>query len=395
MASQGFEWRKIQRGDALPNGAVLGGHTAKDGDVYVGRTPHGVGKLNTADGVMWNIWTHGGRGDPEGEVLVITSGKHMWVHVKANDPLPAGAVFGGRTSSDGDVYPCRDPDGEVGKLNVASSGGAVYNMWYQSHWRPRSEGEVLCVPTDDEPKPEPRAAAPVLKWKRDDQFAQPAESSAAAAGYADAAPKTKAVAPISGEQAAFGLTGHRVELSNNGCTATRSSGVNGAILFSKDPLKHHPGKGYYYEVRVDEKFRSPRAIAVGFGFVPGADKLSAAVGDSSGAVRIAENEARGNFDRMWLAGYDHGGALYISCDHEQKIPDAAWRPVRTLVEGSVIGVLFSEASSQPELVIFQDGTERVRLPATGPLPTMDEQFFAMIDLQGNVSQATLFAATPP
>jgi len=390
MASQGYEWRKIVRGDDLPAGAVLAGSNKKDGDVYVGRTPHGVGKLNIENGAMWNIWTHGGKGDPEGEILVVTSGKYLWVKVKAGDPLPPGAIFGGRTTSDGDVYPCRDSDGQVGKLNLAESGGAVYNMWYQAYWRPRTEGEVCCLPKDSEPAPGPAPA-------RNAQSSQPAKASAAAAataGYADAAPRTQALVPPSGEQTAFGLIGHRVDLSNNDCTATRTSGVNGAILFGRSPLQHHPGKGYYYEVRVDTKYRSPRAIAVGFGFPPGADKLSPAVGDS-GSVRISEDEARGKFERMWLAGYDHGGAVYISCDHEEKIPDAAWRPVRALVEGSVIGVLFSESSSPPEIVIFQDGRERVRLPATGALPTRDEQLFAMVDMQGNVSQATLFAAKPP
>jgi len=114
--------------------------------------------------------------------------------------------------------------------------------------------------------------------------------------------------------------------------------------------------------------------------------------DASGHVWV--EEARGNLKRVWLAGYDHGGAVFHSDGTESKVPDTAWRPAKHVQEGTLLGVLWAESCQPPELVIFQDGVERVRLPATGRLPQQGEEIFAIIDLQGCVSQATLLRAEP-
>jgi len=395
MASHGYEWRKICRGDSIPEGAVLAGKTKSDGEVYIGRTPVGTGKLNTDNGTMYNIWVHGGKGDSEGEILVVISGKHKWVPVKSGDQLPPDALYSGRTEKDGDVYPCRDSNGEVGKLNLSTGScrdGVVHNLWFQVYWTASKEGEILCLPqTEDTAGPAPGVGG----YFTDGKYVPVAKPSPEAKPSPTPAVESSGASP-SGAPAPFGIYGHRVELSNNDCTATRTESVNGGVCFSKEPLQHHPGKGYYYEVRVDAKYKSARSMAVGFAFRPAEESMRAvSTGAAGGAGQFSEDEARGKIDRCWLAGYDHGGALFISCDHEEKIPDASWRPVRTLQEGSVIGVLFSESSSPPELVVFQDGTERVRLPATGQLPTPTEELFALVDVQGNVSQATLFKAKPP
>lgn len=375
-----FEWLPIKRGDDIPDLAILAGSTPTDGEVYVGRNKHGVGKLNHSDGKMWNIWVSGGGSSQEGEILVVFTGSVHWVNVRKGDSLPSDAVLAGQTFTDGDVYPCRSKEGAVGKLNTDR--GKVCSMWYHSHWTPKSEAEILCVAP-------PAGSGQEAAAQQEQQPSQ--------AGYSSTAPATAGATPETGKdaqvplpaetipsmpQAAFGIVGSRVELSNKDCTATRVSGVNCAVCVGKEPLPSH-ANGYYFELRVDAKYRSPRALAVGVTAMLPTDMVN-----PSGSVR--GEEARGTFERTWIVGYDHGGALLCSDGTESKIPDAAWRPVKDVEEGSLIGVLWVESSDPPELVILQDGVEKVRLPATGQLPRRGEELFAIVDLQGCVSQVSLF-----
>lgn len=140
-----FEWKAISRGDNIVGGAVLAGRTKSDGDVYVGKNKNGeVGKLNLNNGTMNNIWTHEGGSTQDGEILVVTNhAPIMWVKVRKGDPLPSDAVLGGNTSGDGDVYPCRSADSDIGKLNLEK--GKVCSFWYHGAYFAKTDGEVLCV----------------------------------------------------------------------------------------------------------------------------------------------------------------------------------------------------------------------------------------------------------
>jgi hypothetical protein len=140
--SKPYEWVPIARGDPLPAGAVLAGTTKSDGEVYVGRSACGVGKLNTEAGKMYNIWVHSGNSTQDGEILVMHC-RHMWQKVKKGDLIPDNAIYGGWTKTDGMVYPCRSKDFEVGKLNT--EGGKLCNMWYHGHFFAKTEGEILVV----------------------------------------------------------------------------------------------------------------------------------------------------------------------------------------------------------------------------------------------------------
>lgn len=385
-----YEWRPISRGDSLPSGAVMAGSTATDGEVYVGRNAHGVGKLNLKEskwpGTMWNIWVHGGGATTKGDVLISNSGDIRWVEVWNGDRIPDNAVEAGNTSTDGLVYPCRTKDGEAGKLNTDK--GRVCKMWYHNHWRGKTEAEILCISATD---PEPEAV-------KTGEAASAGEAAlAGAAGYSlpTAHPSDKAAPPKaaplpSAAQRPFNHVGSNIELSNGNCTATRVVSINYGICIGKDPLAPHPD-GRYYELRIDAKYKSPRALAVGIITKPAAE--------TANAEDILNCEgARGNFQHLpatWLIGYDHGGALFCNDGTESKIPDAAWRPVKCVQEGSLIGVLWADSVDPPELVVFQDGVERVRLPAAGRLPKRDEELFAIVDLQGCVSQTTLLHGEPP
>merc|ERR1719235_2377697 len=143
--SDQYEWVPIARGDPVPAGAVFAGNTSSDGEVYVGRNAHGIGKLNVKDDNMYNIWVHSGSATQDGEALVMHC-RHKWHKVKKGDPIPEHAVYGGQTNGDGDMYPCRSKDFEVGKLNT--EGGKLCNMWYHGHWMAKHEGDILVVHPD-------------------------------------------------------------------------------------------------------------------------------------------------------------------------------------------------------------------------------------------------------
>lgn len=140
-----FSWHPIKRGDDLPAGCILSGCTDTDGQVYVARNPSGgCGKLNLDDGKMHNIWVHGANASQEGEVLTVPGSEVSWVIIKRGDELPAGCVLAGNTSSDGDVYVARNPDGAAGKLNLSK--GKMHNIWVHGAGETH-EGEVLTVTT--------------------------------------------------------------------------------------------------------------------------------------------------------------------------------------------------------------------------------------------------------
>lgn len=140
-----FAWKAISRGDEIPHGAILGGRTSKDGEVFVGKHGGELGKLNTDGGKMYNIWCHSGGASQDGEILIVTDGAPIqWVPVKKGDALPPDAVHGGSTSTDGDIYPCRQADGgAVGKLNLKD--GKVNSLWFHGAWFAKSDGDILVV----------------------------------------------------------------------------------------------------------------------------------------------------------------------------------------------------------------------------------------------------------
>lgn len=140
-----FTWATIERGDDIPEGAVLGGNTSTDGEVFVGRnTKHGEpGKLNLKNGKMWNLWCHAAKDSPHGEILIVHPGVEvLWIPVCKGDPLPRDAVYAGRTKTDGPLFVCRtagitdgSEGGSVGKLNLSDDENFCYNMWFHQDWQ--------------------------------------------------------------------------------------------------------------------------------------------------------------------------------------------------------------------------------------------------------------------
>lgn len=190
---------------------------------------------------------------------------------------------------------------------------------------------------------------------------------------------------------AFGLIGDRVELSPEGTAATRRDGVCGGVLLGAFPVRR-VASGRYFELRVDAVCTSTRTLAVGF-TARRLDEVGVARG------RVGAEEAR-ELDRAWLVGYERRGALFLCDGRESPVPPSSWRPKSQVRQGTRIGVLWAEGavdgSSPPTICVFQDGEERVRLPAGGRLPEHGEDLFALVDMQGSVKGVSLVeGAMPP
>lgn len=144
-----YDWKRVQQGDPVPEGAVLSGKTKSDGDVYVARDMKGeLGKLNLLRGKVNNIWCHEGGKSKDTlpiDVLVLCGkGVAEWKSIHKGNDIPMGAVLGGATVTDGgEIYVARVKDGECGKLNVNK--GKAHNIWVHSAWMAHTEGEILCI----------------------------------------------------------------------------------------------------------------------------------------------------------------------------------------------------------------------------------------------------------
>jgi len=215
-----------------------------------------------------------------------------------------------------------------------------------------------------------------------EKFSQLVEESARACPLVDQT--TQYCAPE-----AFNLIGEYIELSDQGKCATRTGGVTGGICVGAFPLRRNP-EGRYFEVRVDSWLKGgARALAVGVAC--GLEQVDLVQG------HIRASEAR-ELGRVWLAGYDKGGALFFADGKETKIPSSAWRPVTHVQMNTRIGVLLAEPErpdSETTLVIFQDDEERLRLPLSGRQLARNEELFAVVDLQGAAKTVSFVEGAQP
>mmetsp|Transcript_57763 Transcript_57763/g.126563 ORF Transcript_57763/g.126563 Transcript_57763/m.126563 type:complete len:421 (-) Transcript_57763:605-1867(-) len=194
----------------------------------------------------------------------------------------------------------------------------------------------------------------------------------------------------------FGSVGPQLVLSDDCETVSRpSQATNRVVALGRHPLQRG-SEGYYYEVRIEATCKSIRAPAFG---VCVQERDSGEAPTTEGPLKHLE--AR-DIPRCWLAGYDRGGALFLNDGAESKIPSSHWRPAGSLKVGTTIGVLWipgsaspSEPEAQAALIIFQDGEERVCLPANGRVPRDGESIVAVLDLQGSASSVSMVQVKEP
>lgn len=141
-----YQWKKIKRGDPLPEGAVQAGRTATDGAVFVALNEDGdCGKLNLdlVSGMAHLIYCATGEHPvEEGYVLVNTSGSVVaWRAISSGHRLPEEVVFAGERFGDGrgPVYVARSGN-ECGMLLLD---GDVVKHIQCHHKGVETHGEVL------------------------------------------------------------------------------------------------------------------------------------------------------------------------------------------------------------------------------------------------------------
>mmetsp|Transcript_34713 Transcript_34713/g.63416 ORF Transcript_34713/g.63416 Transcript_34713/m.63416 type:complete len:688 (+) Transcript_34713:43-2106(+) len=192
------------------------------------------------------------------------------------------------------------------------------------------------------------------------------------------------------EPVAFGLTGSRVQLEEDGRRATRKEGVNGGVCIGAYPLRRIAGSGRYFEVRLLEKMASTKTGAFGMMLAPPEDVIL-----REGQLKGSIEEAR-QLPKTWLVGYDNKGVVFINDGKEEKLSGASWRPIKDIKEERTqIGVLWTEGP-EPAMVIYQDGQEKVSCRVGGELPNEGDGLYAVVDVQGSIKKVELVeGALPP
>lgn len=139
-----FAWNAVVGGEPLP-----AGQRVPVGMGYVGRNKKTeCGMLFAGeDGVLDKIDCHNRGPDNRGDLLVVRPGVQVsWQPIRRGDQIPPGAVYSGRTHTDGDIYVARVAD-VCGKLNIYC--GAMWNIWCAKIGAAQ-EGEILVL---EEPPP--------------------------------------------------------------------------------------------------------------------------------------------------------------------------------------------------------------------------------------------------
>merc|ERR1712113_289417 len=97
---------------------------------------------------MHSIWCHNGGEAADGEILVVGAGCSVeWRAYKEHDPKPDGAVWAGKTKTDGAHGVCvgRNQRGVWGKINMYEGENTLHNLWIHGHLTSWKEGEILVV----------------------------------------------------------------------------------------------------------------------------------------------------------------------------------------------------------------------------------------------------------
>jgi hypothetical protein len=138
--SGAYRWVKVNRGDALPAGAVVAGNRKGYGDIYVGKIDHSPGELNVKEGKIDYFWAESYSSSTEGSVLVTEDGSTAeWIELQHGERFPENTVYGGRDWHTDKVWVGRDVrTSEPGKVTCLNNDVAPYTMcrlWCYSYWR--------------------------------------------------------------------------------------------------------------------------------------------------------------------------------------------------------------------------------------------------------------------
>jgi len=176
MASQLYKWIPMKRGDTLPDNAVYSGQTSSDSKVYIAKIDNSPGKVNLDNGKIYNFWTQNYNSRTEGEVLV-SYGVNSWKELNYGEPIPSGAVYGGRDYNSDKVWVGKDTTtDEPGKITCLDSNAtnpSMCRLWCHTYWRTADVKIANILIIKEKPKPQPIIKEkPVVIPKDDSDWGQ-------------------------------------------------------------------------------------------------------------------------------------------------------------------------------------------------------------------------------
>lgn len=169
--------------------------------------------------------------------------------------------------------------------------------------------------------------------------------------------------------------GERLQLSEDGALATRTSGVGYGVVFLGPLSLEHSGAYFEVEVAEMEPKRS-QTMAIGV-----CSSLP-----TSESLRV--ERARDIGEGMFLLGYDLP-KVYANGAEVSKISTKEWRPLKQLAVGDRVGLLIQRRTM--ELTVFVNGEKKVSVAGLGgpSQPRWPSELYGVVDLHGNVKAAWL------
>eukprot|EP00420_Gonyaulax_spinifera_P001375 CAMPEP_0197945130 /NCGR_PEP_ID=MMETSP1439-20131203/125756_1 /TAXON_ID=66791 /ORGANISM="Gonyaulax spinifera, Strain CCMP409" /LENGTH=461 /DNA_ID=CAMNT_0043568385 /DNA_START=59 /DNA_END=1442 /DNA_ORIENTATION=- len=167
--------------------------------------------------------------------------------------------------------------------------------------------------------------------------------------------------------------GDRVEISEEGALATRTSGVGYGAVFV-GPLTLERGSAYF-EIEVAE-MDPKRLQTLGVGL------CTALPGAKAARAERARDMGEGTF----MLGYDLP-KVFVHGAEVSKISTKEWRPLKEIKAGDRVGLLIQRRTM--ELTVFVNGIKKFSAAGLGGGQQWPSEVWGIVDLHGNVKSAWL------
>eukprot|EP00927_Polykrikos_kofoidii_P014042 TRINITY_DN1611_c0_g3_i1.p1 TRINITY_DN1611_c0_g3~~TRINITY_DN1611_c0_g3_i1.p1 ORF type:complete len:640 (+),score=100.88 TRINITY_DN1611_c0_g3_i1:85-2004(+) len=172
--------------------------------------------------------------------------------------------------------------------------------------------------------------------------------------------------------------GERLQLTENGACASRSSGVGRAVAFLGPMRLQEPAGVAYFEIEVCELMKYSGTIALGVCTqLPPLPLLTA---------ERASDLGKG----FYLIGYDLP-KLVVGGSEVSKVNTKQWRPLRELAVRDIVGLLVERAEMR--LTVFVNDVRKVSLPMPRGGASQEQhwpdEFWGVVDVYGTLRSVRL------
>eukprot|EP00931_Biecheleriopsis_adriatica_P006194 TRINITY_DN107642_c0_g1_i1.p1 TRINITY_DN107642_c0_g1~~TRINITY_DN107642_c0_g1_i1.p1 ORF type:complete len:444 (-),score=77.81 TRINITY_DN107642_c0_g1_i1:134-1465(-) len=172
--------------------------------------------------------------------------------------------------------------------------------------------------------------------------------------------------------------GERLELTESGSLATRTSGVTkGTALIG--PLQLDKGSAYFEVEVVEREKAGTQTIALG---------ICCSLPATTGREFIRAERGREMGEGCFMLGYDVP-KVYANGNEVKKLNTKQWRPLKDVVSGMRLGLLVESASR--ELSVFVNGEKKVSasIPAAADGSQFPAEVWGVVDVHGTVRSVRL------